>query len=206
MKRNVRVASLVLVLMGVSSAAVAVPSAGASEVIYFTAAVKAQTTLATLNQTVVVPPGTFKGTIRSGSSNVGHVKGNLKLPPATTTMSLAGIGLATVTVQMVATKPTVGTLNPTNFAITATSTFNIDVTSVKPLSLPVNVVGKRCATSTPVRLTFSGTISPLSGGTASGTYTIPSFAHCGAATVALDTVVSGPGNTFSAKLIPTGFS
>ena len=206
MKRTVRAASLVLVLMGVSCAAVAVPSAGASEVIYFSASVKAQTTLATLHQTVVVPPGTFKGTITSGSGNLARVRGNLKLPPATTTMSLSGIGLATVTVQMVPTKAVVGTLNSTNFAITATSTFNIHVTSVKPLSLPINLVGKNCVTSKPISLTFKGTISPLSGGTTSGTYTIPSFANCGTATVALNTVVSGGGNTFSAKLTPTGFS
>ncbi len=202
MKLKARTASIVLVL-GVSGSAIAVSSTAGADPFRFTATVKAQTTLAKLQQTVVIPPGKFHGAITSGNNNVGHLTGTLKLPPATTTLKITGIGLATVTVSLVPTKKVVGTLNPSTFLLVATSRFNIHVNSVKPLGLPVNVVGNNCVTSTPVKLTFSGTISPLSGGSVSGTYTIPRLANCGAVTAVLNAAVAGPGNTFTATMVPS---
>jgi hypothetical protein len=152
---------------------------------------------------VVIPPGKFHGAITSGSNNVRRLTGNLKLPPATTTLKIAGIGLATVTVSLVQTKRVVGTLSPSTFLLVATSTFNIRVNSVKPVGLPVNLVGNSCETSTPVHLKFSGTISPFSGGSVSGTYTIPPLANCGAVTAVLNAAVAGGGNTFTATMVPS---
>src|ERR1019366_7386431 len=67
-------------------------AAGAADtVIPVNYTVNASTTLAKLHQTVTVPPGTFKGSIDLTTATL---TGNLVLPPASTTVSGAGIGLA----------------------------------------------------------------------------------------------------------------
>lgn len=159
--------------------------------------VDATTTLAKLHQTVVIPQGTFHGTINESN---GAVKGTLRLPPASTTVRIAGIGVATATFSLAPTGPVRGRFHFSTYEIVATSTFNIIVSSVKPLGLPVNLVPKGCGTSSPISLQFHGTISPINGGTVSGTYTIPSLRSCGALTLALTAALAGPNNAFSANL------
>ena len=204
MRHSARVTAIVLLLAGMSGTAIAVSQpAGASESFKFAATVKAQTTLAKLNETLVIPPGKFHGAIISGSGTLARLKGNLKLPPATTTLKIAGIVLARVTVALSQTKKTVGTLNANTFALIARSTFDIHVVSVEPLGLPVNLVGNHCVTGTPVKLTFSGTISPISGGSVAGTYTIPPLVNCGGSTAVLNAAIAGPGNTFTATITPS---
>lgn len=172
-------------------------AAGAADtVIPINYTVNASTTLAKLHQTVVVPPGTFKGSI---DLNTATMTGNLTLPPASTTVSVAGIGLATATFELSPVKPVVGKVNFSTFAVTATAEFNVLVTSVKPLFLPLNLVGNSCGTSQPVTVTFSGTFSLTAKSTFSGTYTIPPLSHCGLATPALNVVIPGPGNVFNAS-------
>ena len=161
--------------------------------------VNASTTLATLRQTISVPPGSFSGTIDLGS---GALSGNLALPPATTTIGVAGVGLVDATFQLVPTAPVTGKVDFTSLAVTATSIFDVRVTSVEPLGLPVNLVGRRCGTATPVSVTFTGTFSLTGASTFSGQYTIPPLRRCGLLTPALDLVISGPGNQFSAQFAP----
>jgi hypothetical protein len=173
------------------------PTAGAADaVIPVTYTVNASTTLAKLHQTVTVPPGTFKGSIDLTTATL---TGNLTLPPASTTVSVAGIGLAKATFELSPVKPVVGKVNFSTLAVTATAEFNVLVTSVEPLSLPVNLVGNKCGTSQPVSVTFSGTFSLTAKSTFSGTYTIPPLSHCGLATPALNLVIPGPGNAFNAS-------
>jgi hypothetical protein len=178
------------------------PSAGASGgvLLILNESVQATTTLATLGETVKLAPGTFHGTV-SGSAKL---KGRLKLPDTTTTMQLAGVGLANVTIGFAPTKLVTGRLNIGSMAIKATSTQYILVRKVNPLGLPVNLVGNACQTSTPVSIAFNGQIAPTGVTTVSGTYTIPSFSNCGGLAAALDLAVSGSGNTFSATLTPLG--
>ncbi len=161
--------------------------------------VKATTTLAKLNETVTVPPGTFKGSLNLDNF---VLRGVLSLPPASTTVSLGGIGLATATFRLAETKPVTGKVNLSALKVTATSTFNVLVTSVKPLGLPVNLVGNDCGTATPVSVTFSGKFSFSGASKFSGTYTIPPLQNCGLATTVLNEVIPGPGNVFSASFAP----
>jgi hypothetical protein len=173
------------------------PEAGAADtVIPISYTVNASTTLAKLHQTVVVPPGSFKGSIDLTTSTL---TGNLALPPASTTVSVAGIGLATATFELSAVKPVVGKVDLSTLSVTATAQFNVLVTSVEPLFLPVNLVGARCGTTQPVSVTFSGTFSLTAKSTFSGTYTIPPLSRCGLATPALNLVIPGPGNVFNAS-------
>jgi hypothetical protein len=173
------------------------PSASAADtVIPVSYTVNASTTLAKLHQTVTVPPGTFKGSIDLSTA---ALTGNLTLPPASTTISVAGIGLAKATFELSPVKPVVGTVNFSTLAVTATAQFNVLVTSVQPLSLPLNLVGNKCGTSQPVSVTFSGTFSLTAKSSFAGTYTIPPLTHCGLATPALNLVIPGPGNAFNAS-------
>ncbi len=161
--------------------------------------VNASTTLAKLHQTVTVPPGTFTGTVDLGT---GALTGDLALPPATTTVALAGVGLAKATFQLAPTKPVQGTVNFSTLVVTATSSFNVLVTSVDPLGLPINLVRPTCSTRKPVSVTFTGTFSFGGASTFSGQYTIPPLVRCGALTPALNLVIPGPGNQFTAQFSP----
>jgi hypothetical protein len=183
-----------------ATAALAVPAGASDEKIPINDTVNAQTTLKTLQQTVTVPPGTFKGSI---DDVTGVLTGKLKLPNASTTLSLVGIGLVTATFHIAPTKPVRGTLGA-GLVLHAKSVFNIDVRSVTPLGTQLNLVGSKCATSKPVTLKISGVTDPLGTSTYSGTYTIPPLANCGLATVALNLVVPGSGNTFTATFKAAG--
>jgi hypothetical protein len=63
------------------------------------------------------------------------------------------------------------------------------------------LVGPSCETS-PATITVSSQagFNVLNGGTLSGTYTIPPFAHCGLATLLINLTLPGPGNTISLTL------
>lgn len=161
--------------------------------------VNAQTTLAKLNETVKVPPGKFVGSLNLDNF---VLRGTLTLPPASTTVSLAGIGLATATFKLAETKPVTGKVNLNALTVTSTASFNVLVTSVTPLGLPVNLVGNSCGTSKPVSVTFSGKFSFSGSSTFSGDYTIPPLQHCELATTALNLVIPGPGNVFKASFAP----
>ena len=71
--------------------------------------VDATTHLKKLNQDVVVPTGTFKGVI---NLTTGALTGDIVLPPAQTTLSLAGFGLVTANMQIVERQAVTGTLEP----------------------------------------------------------------------------------------------
>jgi hypothetical protein len=161
--------------------------------------VNATTTLAKLNETVKVPTGSFIGSL---NLNNFVLSGKLNLPPASTTISLAGIGLVTATFKLSETKLVTGKVNLNSLKVTATSSFNVLVTSVKPLGLPVNLVGNSCGTSKPVSVTFSGPFSFSGASTFSGKYTIPPLQNCQLTTAVLNQVIPGPNNVFKASFAP----
>ena len=204
MKRVRRLIGICAALGGMASVMVVGPTvvAGAtsnSNLYPINYKVNASTTLAKLNETVKVPPGTFKGSLNLSTF---VLRGNLNLPPASTTVSLGGIGLATATFKLAEAKPITGKVNINKLTVTATAVFNVLVTSVKPLSLPVNLVGNNCSTSKPVSVTFSGKFSFSGASKFSGTYTIPPLQNCQLATTALNLVIPGPGNVFNASFAP----
>lgn len=161
--------------------------------------VKSTTTLATLHQTVTVPAGTFVGSV---NGDTGKLTGTLKLPNATTKIDIEGVGVATATIALVPTKAVTGSLNIATMTVKATATLRIEVRSLDPTLLPLNLVGSSCTTSTPAVITFSGVIQPSGDVTVSGTYTIPKFVDCRGTAIGLDLAVSGPGNTFHASMTP----
>jgi len=201
-RRSALVAALCVAPAGATLATVipaGTASASSASGIPVNYVVNASTTLAKLHQTVVVPPGTFKGSVSIPGFNL---TGVLKLPPASDTIALAGVGLVTATFKLAETQPVTGVVDLSNLTVTATSTFNVKVVSVDPLGLPINLVGNSCATSKPISVTFSGKFSFGGASTFSGTYTIPQLRNCGALTTALNLVIPGPGNVFNATFAP----
>jgi hypothetical protein len=184
---------------GAASAQPAVSSAGAQPdaSLAFSYWIDATTTLKKLKQTVTVPRGTFIGSVDFSTSKL---TGNIKLPAAKAPFKEAGFPLATATFKMTQVKPVTGTLDLSTLVVTATATVSIQIVSVTPVGLPfVNLVGNSCKTSKPVSVTMSGGFTD---GVFSGTYTIPPLANCGASTKALNLLVPGPGNTFTAVATP----
>lgn len=177
------------------------PAAGAANPTYpFDWSIKASTHLQKLNQTVSVPKGTFKGQVDLVTKKL---TGSISLPAASTTLQVAGVGLATATFKIAQVKPVTGTVDFSTLKATATSVFDIKVTKVAPALAPsVNLVGNACKTSAPVKVTMSGTASLTAASTFKGTYTIPPLANCGLLTTVLNQLVPGPGNTFSAVASP----
>ena len=176
--------------------------ASADTLIPFSYRIDATTHLKKLNQTVTVPPGTFTGSI---DLNTATLTGTITLPPAKLSLKLAGIvPLVTATVKIVQTKPVTGSvdLSTAPFQVTATSTFNIQITSAYAGILPINLVGNSCTTSTPVSVTMTGAAQPGAPASFSGPFTVPPLKSCGLLTPALNLVVPGPGNTFSANATP----
>jgi hypothetical protein len=186
---------LAAVLVAVTGAGVATHATPASASgITFVYNLDASTHIKKLNQDVVIPRGTFTATIDLAT---GKLTGDITLPTATTTVSLAGLPAATAKFKTVEVKPVTGHINLSTFDVSATAVFNIKIPSVNPLGLPINVVGDRCHTSEPVHVTMSGHAS-FAGGTFTGTYTIPDFSSCSASTLAINALIPGPGNTFTA--------
>lgn len=158
------------------------------------------TVLKSLDQKVTFPVGSFAGSYNIDS---GSMQGAMALPPATTTVRLAGVGLATATLSVVDARKTSGTITfGSPDELTATSTVWVKVDSLTAGLLPVNLVGDRCATKVPVVLELDGAIVPFGPSVFSGTYVLPSLSHCGALTAALNAVLPGSGNTFTVSLTP----
>jgi hypothetical protein len=177
------------------------PAASAADPTFaFDWKIDASTHLAKLNQTVVVPQGSFVGTVNLAT---GALTGDITLPPATSTVKLVGLPLATATFQMTQVQPVSGHVDFATLQATATAVFNIRVVRASPVGLPfLNLVGNSCTTSTPVSVTMSGPANLAGPSTFSGTYTIPPLKSCGLATTALNLTVAGPGNTFTATATP----
>jgi hypothetical protein len=194
------VAVLAVPLLGIAASIAAAPAAAANPTYPFDWTINASTHLKKLDQTVVVPEGRFSGRV---DLVTGDLTGDLKLPKATTTVQLAGIGLATATFKMSPTRGVTGHVDFASITATAKSNVVIKVLRLSPVLTPgVNLVGDQCRTAKIVQVKMSGHGSLTEASTFSGTYTIPPFETCGSATVALTQAVSGPGNSFTATATP----
>jgi hypothetical protein len=199
-----RLAGIALALIAAAPVAVIAQPAHAfpkgDSVLGFAYKIRATTHVKKLNQTISPPPGTFKGQIDLDQE---RLTGSINLPPATFTMKLANtVPLLTATARIVQAKPVTGTINLSTLRVKATSTFNLRIVSAYATGVPVNLVGNSCTTATPISVTMSGVASLTAASKFSGTFTIPPFKTCGVATTALNQLIPGPGNTFSAVATP----
>jgi hypothetical protein len=191
----------VVLFSGVALGAQVSP-AGAASVLPFDYQVIASTHIKKLNQDITVPPGEFVGNVDLDAQTL---VGNMVLPAATFEFPMAGVGLVTATAKMAQLKQVTGTIDFSQFpsiTVVATATISVRLIDVHLIGTTKNLVGPFCRTSRPVVVTMAGQASFTDASTFSGVYTIPPFRDCGNATTAINLVIPGPGNTFTATAIP----
>jgi hypothetical protein len=199
-------AAIAVTGIGLATPALASPAAPADQTVSVTYPVSGSTFIKAVNSSIALGPGSLSTTADLTTSTL---TGTLSLPPATGSFKELGLVPVTATTEMIQDGQATGTVNFTTNAVTTTTKESIKLTSLKVAGLPVPV-GNSCETS-PATITVSSppatiTVSSqpgfnvLSGGTLSGTYTIPSFAHCGLATLLINLTLPGPGNTITLTL------
>jgi hypothetical protein len=200
-KLLVTTAAVAVTGIGLATPALASPAApaapAADQTVSVTYPVTGSTFIKAVNSSIALGPGTLDTTADLTTSTL---TGTLSLPPATGSFKELGLVPVTATTEMIQDGQATGTVDFSTNAVTTTTKESIKLTSLKVAGLPVPV-GSNCETS-PATITVSSQpgFNVLSGGTLSGTYTIPSFAHCGLATLLINLTLPGPGNTITLTL------
>jgi hypothetical protein len=198
-------ASAAAAVAGIAAATPALASAGApaaraalsDSTVSVSYPVTGSTFIKAIGGAIDLGPGTLSTTADLTTSTL---TGTLTLPPATGSFKELGLIPVTATTEMIQDGTATGTVNFTTNAVTTTATDTIKLTSLKVAGVPI-LVGPSCETS-PATISVSSQagFNVLNGGTLSGTYTIPPFAHCGLATLLINLTLPGPGNTISLTL------
>ena len=190
-------AAIAVTGIGLATPALASPAVPADQTVNVTYPVNGSTFIKAVNSSITLGPGTLSTTADLTTSTL---TGTLSLPPATGSFKELGLVPVTATTEMIQDGQATGTVDFSTNAVTTTTKESIKLTSLKVAGLPVPV-GNSCETS-PATITVSSQpgFNVLSGGTLSGTYTIPSFAHCGLATLLINLTLPGPGNTITLTL------
>jgi hypothetical protein len=175
----------------------AAPTAPSDSTVSVSYPVTGSTFIKAIGSTIDLGPGTLSTTADLTTSTL---TGTLTLPPATGSFKELGLIPVTATTEMIQDGTATGTVNFTTNAVTTTATDTIKLTSLKVAGVPI-LVGPSCETSpTTIAVSSQAGFNVLNGGTLSGTYTIPPFAHCGLATLLINLTLPGPGNTISLTL------
>jgi hypothetical protein len=175
----------------------AAPTAPSDSTISVSYPVTGSTFIKAIGSTIDLGPGTLSTTADLTTSTL---TGTLTLPPATGSFKELGLIPVTATTEMIQDGTATGTVNFTTNAVTTTATDTIKLTSLKVAGIPI-LVGPSCETSpTTITVSSQAGFNVLNGGTLSGTYTIPPFAHCGLATLLINLTLPGTGNTISLTL------
>ena len=199
-----RVATLIVSLgLAVGLSTVLAPAAGAG-MIELHWNISATAHIAKMGSDLNVTGGHFDGTI---NTDTGALNGRMSMPPTTLTVNLLGtIPAADITAQITPVGRTTGHVDFNTFNVTTKSSFNIRITKVVPHGTDQNLVGDSCKTETPITLKLSGVASLDKPSSLSSTFTIPDFADCNLFEVAINELIPGPGNTFTATFAPEGQS
>jgi hypothetical protein len=161
--------------------------------------IEATTTIAKLGLTQTVTGGSFVGSADVGA---GTVTGNLNLPANDIAIKLLGLNLANVGFELAPVGTTSGSFDLANLTVSITSTFNIKIPHLNILGTRLNLVGSRCQTAEPITLTMSGPVDLANPSHFSGEFSIPKFKNCGLLTFAINLIIPGDGNTFTATATP----
>ena len=180
-----------------SPGAPAGPAAPSDSTVSVSYPVTGSTFIKAIGGVIDLGPGTLSTTADLTTSTL---TGTLTLPPATGSFKELGLIPVTATTEMIQDGTATGTVNFTTNAVTTTATDTIKLTSLKVAGVPI-LVGPSCETSpATIAVSSEAGFNVLNGGTLSGSYTIPPFAHCGLATLLINLTLPGPGNTISLTL------
>jgi hypothetical protein len=183
--------------IALATPALASPAAPSDTTVSVSYPVTGSTFIKAIGSTIDLGPGTLSTTADLTTSTL---TGTLTLPPATGSFKELGLVPVTATTEMIQDGTATGTVDFSTNAVTTTATDTIRLTSLKVAGLPIPV-GPSCQTSSAtITVSSQAGFNVLNGGTLSGTYTIPPFAHCGLATLLINLTLPGPGNTISLTL------
>jgi hypothetical protein len=152
------------------------------------------TVIAKPKLTTTIPAGaSFTGTLETSDLTM---KGDTRIPDLTVHMTLLGFIPTTSVVRLVPTAPTTAKIDVPAGKVTATTKFRMEVLRVSSDWLPsVNLVPSGCRTSKESVATLRNTTPPnFLYMRMAGTFSIPSFTHCGLSTPLLTALLSGGGN------------
>jgi hypothetical protein len=187
-----------VLLAGLSAApALAAPAAPADSTLSATYPVSGSTVIKKLDTTVALGPGSLGVVLDTTNSTL---TATLSLPAATVSAKVLGLPV-TATTSFIQDGTATGTADLSTNAVSTTTKETLQITSLKIAGVPVPV-GRACESAVPASITVNSQagFNVIFGGTLSGTYTIPLFAHCGLATPLLNLTIPGAGNTISLTL------
>jgi len=200
-RHRIRIPLLASVVALVLAAATftAAPS-GAATTIPIHWKVDASTHIKSLNMDVAIPTGTFDGEIDLAT---GDLTGHLNLPPASKTIKLFGLPLASTTFAMTENGPITGHVDLATMTVTVNSSFNFAISQASLSFLPwLNLVGNSCKGANPINVAMTGPVNLAGASTFSAEYALPKLQGCGLATPLLNAIIPGGGNTFTATFQP----
>jgi hypothetical protein len=185
-----------------AACAVSVPAASADDLIlpFQNYQVGGSLTLAKLNQSITLPPGsTFNG---SANLTTNQITGHVFVPEFTSTIRVLGIPTQ-VTTKLDEAQPLSGfvSLTPPGFTLHLDASTSA-ILRIKKLRIGLLSVPTTCRTAAPVVLAtkFDGPLAfPLA---FDGTTTIPPLTGCGLLGPTLGLLLSGPGNAYHLTLSP----
>lgn len=191
-------AAAAMALAGAAVAAATPAAAAPGAKVHASYKVTGSTFIAKPNFTIALGPGTLASTLNPKN---GNLTATLTLPDATGSFKQAGLIPVTATTQFINDGPTTGTLNLNTGKVKTTSTITLRIVSLIVAGLNVPV-GDSCETKDPVTVTVHSLagFNILKGGNLGGSYTIGNFAHCGLATLLINTTLPGSGNTITLTL------
>ncbi len=173
-------------------------AASADTTVTVTYPVTGSTHIKAIGSTVSLGPGTLTSTL---DLNTSAVSATLSLPAATGSFKELGFIPVTATTQFIQDGTATGTADLSTNTVTVTSQTTLQITKLSVAGLPIPV-GRDCETRTPATIAVSSQagFSVLGGGNLAGTYTIPTFSHCGLATLLINLTIPGSGNTITLTL------
>jgi hypothetical protein len=158
------------------------------------------TYLAKPKVTAQIPQSTVNSKLDLGT---GQLTGQAHISDITVHMRLLNLVPVTSTVSIVPAGDLTGTVDFGAGKLTTTTRFVIAVRNVHLDATPkLNLVPSGCQTRTATTAVLTNTtpIDIFNGTTLSGTFTLPSFTHCGLTTPLLTQLLSGPNNVMTLTL------
>lgn len=151
-----------------------------------------------VNDDLALGPGTLTARLDLAT---GAATADIELPPAPGDFNAFGIIPVSVTTTFVEEGQSTAVIDQQTGATEAKTKATLKLSNLKVAGIPTPV-GSNCQTKTPVDLTLNSGADwgVITGGTFTGTYTIPDFENCLLATPLINLLIPGPNNTITLKL------
>jgi hypothetical protein len=151
-----------------------------------------------VNDDLALGPGTLSARLDLAT---GQATADIELPPAPGDFNAIGFIPTRVTTTFIEEGQSTATVDQATGATEARSRVTLQLTNLRVAGIPF-FVGSNCKTETPVNLVLNSgpDWNVLTGGTFSGTYSIPDFENCLLNTGLINLLIPGDGNTITLNM------